>query len=114
VREYVEDQLGAINDLDARGAFEIALLSGSEFVVDDQNVGVERVGQLFQFLHLAVSEQRGRVDFGTDLEHFGRDLRPGAGGQFGELSKGFGRSTGCSTSAPFKARQNCFLRGLLE
>jgi hypothetical protein len=75
---------------------------------------VERVRQLFELLYLAVSEQRGRIDFGTDLKHFGGNLRPGAGCQFGEFAKGFGRSTGGSASAPFKARQDCFLGRLLE
>jgi hypothetical protein len=113
-REYVEDQLGAIDDLDTGGALEIALLSGGQFMVDDQNAGMERVRQLFQFLHLAVSQQRGGVHHGTDLKYFSCDLGASAGGQFGKLVKRFGGSAGRGAAASFKSRQDCFLGSLLE
>jgi hypothetical protein len=110
----VEDQLRAIDDFNASRAFQIALLGGGEFVVDDQHARMERVRQFLQLLHLSVSEQRSGVDLGTDLKYFGGNLRPGAGGQFGEFAKGFGRGAGRCTSAPFKARQDCFLGILLK
>jgi len=88
--EYIEDQLGAVDDLDVNGGFEVALLRGSEFVVDNQDVGLMCLGEFFQFLYFAVSKQSGRVEDGTDLEHLGRNSCAGACGQFGKLAKRFG------------------------
>ena len=56
-------------------AFEIALLRGREFVIDDQDVGLASLRQFFQFLYFAVSEQSGRIENGTDLKHLGNNLQ---------------------------------------
>ena len=92
------------------GAFQIALLRGREFVIDDQDVGLERLRQFFQFLDFAVSEQRGRVDDGTHLKYFGHNFGAGAGGQFGKFAKRFGRSRGRRAAAAFEAREDRLLR----
>jgi hypothetical protein len=113
-REDIEDQLGAVDDLYAGGAFQIALLCGREFVIDNQKAGMERLGEFFQFLDLAVSEERGRIRDGTHLKNFGGDFRASARGEFSKLAKGFRRSRGRCAPAFFKACKDRPFGGLLE
>ena len=61
-REDIENQLGAVDDLDAGGAFKIALLGGREIVIDDQDVGLRGFGEFLQFLDFSVAQQSGRID----------------------------------------------------
>jgi len=73
-----------------------------------------RLRQFFQFPNFAVSEQRGRVEDGTDLKDLGGDTGAGARGQFGQLAKRFGRSRRRRSAAAFEAREDCLLRVLLK
>jgi hypothetical protein len=114
VSEYVENQLGAVDDFNLNGVFEVTLLSGREVVIDDQDVGLVGLGELFQFLHLAVAEQSGRVEDGTGLKHVGDNRGAGAGGQFGKLAKRLGGSRGRRSAAAFEAREDRFFRVLFQ
>jgi hypothetical protein len=78
-REDIEDQLRPVDHLDPRRVFQVALLRRRQVMVDDQHVGLDRLRQFFQFLDLAESEQRRRVDCGPHLKNFRSDLRPRAG-----------------------------------
>ena len=59
--EDVEDQLGAIEHLHARGLLQIAGLGGGEVVVEDHHVGFMPLDKHSQFGHLASAEVGGLV-----------------------------------------------------
>ena len=114
VGEDIEDQLCPVDDLYPDRLFEIALLRGRQFVIDDEHVCGERFRQLFQLLHLPVSEQRRRVRHGTHLKHFRGNFRPSASPEFGELAKGFGGGGRYRTPAAFEANQNSLFGNLFK
>ena len=51
--EYVQNQGGAVNYLAAKGVFQVALLSGIEFVVEDDHITFEFVHHFANLIHLA-------------------------------------------------------------
>ena len=59
--EDVEDQLGAVEHLDAEGLLQIASLAGRKIVVEDHHVGVGGVDQMLQLLDFAVAQIGGGV-----------------------------------------------------
>ena len=69
-----------------------------------------RRGEFLQFLHFAVSEQRGGIDGGSDLKDFSHNLSAGAGSQLREFAKRFLRGARRRTAAAFKAREDCLFR----
>ena len=113
-REYIEDELGAVDDFDLNGSLEIALLGGRDLMVHNQHVGLVSLGQVFQLRNLAVPEQSGRVEDRPDLKHLGDDRGAGAHGQFGQLAKGFGGSCRRRSAAAFEAREDSLLRVLFQ
>ena len=85
--EHIEDQCSAVNDLDLQGCFQVALLSGGQFVVEDYNVGLEiiyRLGQLPEFPFSDVGGGKPVGPLGNPAHH----LRPGGTGQVGQLAEG--------------------------
>ena len=66
-REDVEDQLGAIHDLDAERLLEIAHLGRREVVVEDRDVRVHAARDVAQLVHLAASDVVRRVYAATPL-----------------------------------------------
>ena len=67
--EDVEDQRDAIDDVDLEQALEVALLRGRELVVEDDEVDVERVGELLQLLGLAGTDVGRGVGRVAPLQH---------------------------------------------
>ena len=78
----IEDQLRPVDDLDAGGAFQVALLGGSQIVIHDQNVGLRCLRHFPDFLHLALPEQRGGVGIGARLKRLAHNFDAGASGKF--------------------------------
>jgi hypothetical protein len=112
--EYIEDQLSAVDDLDVNCVFEIALLRWRELVVDNQDIGLMRFRKFFQLPDFSLAEQSSGVKDGADLKYFGCVAGAGSCGQFGKLTKRFGRSRGRRSPAAFEAGENRLLRLLLE
>jgi hypothetical protein len=112
--EYVENQLGAVDDLDLNGGLEVPLLRRRELVIDNQDVGLMSSRQFLQLLDLAISKQRSGVEDGSNLEHLGHYRGAGAGGQFGKLAKRFGGSSRRRPSAAFETCEDGFLRVLFQ
>src|SRR5439155_22629270 len=61
-REDVEDELGAVHDLDAERLLEIADLRGRQVVVEDRHVRVELVHALAHLLELALADEGRGMD----------------------------------------------------
>ena len=49
----VQNQSGAVDDLDTEGVLQVALLGGGQFVVEDHRVGLGSDDQVFEFFQLA-------------------------------------------------------------
>ena len=61
--EDVEDQLAAVDDLDARAAFSrLRIWAGAEVVVEDDHVGLVGLDELLELLDLARADVGGDVD----------------------------------------------------
>ena len=59
--EDVEDQFGAVEDLQPDGLFQVAGLAGAQIVVEDHQVGVFGGGQRGELLDLAVAQIGGGI-----------------------------------------------------
>ncbi len=57
----VEDEAGAVDDLGAQAGLEGQLLGGREVLVDDHGAGAEVAGQGRHLVHLARTDEAGRV-----------------------------------------------------
>ena len=90
--EDIEDELGAVNDANADGPFEIALLGGGEIVINDDDVGLGGFGIFLKFLNLALAKKGGGVGEGADLEKLSDDFGTGGEGEFFEFAEGFSRA----------------------
>ncbi|WBL36204.1 hypothetical protein O0235_00895 [Tepidiforma flava] len=88
-RKDVEDEGGAVDDLDAEGLFEVALLGRRQFVVEDDDVGAVQADGFGNFLHFAAADVGGRVGVVDPLGEAGDDLRAGGAGELGELVQRF-------------------------
>jgi hypothetical protein len=81
--EDVEDKLSPVDDSRgsatlAHGPLDIALLCGRQIVVHNDHVGVESFDELSDFRDLAITEQRGGVHIGPNLEDLTRNKGAGA------------------------------------
>ena len=91
--EDVEDQRGPVDDLQTplgervhpRGLLQVPPLSRSQLVVEDQHVGVERVGDAHDLPDLALAEVRARVGAVSSLKDAIQGVGTGRVGQGLEL-----------------------------
>ena len=75
--------------LAAERLFEVALLGGTEVVVEDDDVGVAAFDGRSEFLHLAAADEGGGFGRRTGLHGALDNHGAGAGGKLGELVQGF-------------------------
>ena len=85
--EDVEDEGGAVDDLFAELFFEVALLGWTEFVVEDNDVGLKLVLKVANFLQLSLADVVGGGLFEALMDSCG-DLRSGGVGKLGEFLEG--------------------------
>jgi hypothetical protein len=87
--EDIEDQRGAVEDLDpvAQRPLQLPLVTGGELVVEDDHVGGSLVRPLDQLLHLAQADEGGRVDALPPLHHLAQHIDPGRVGQLGQFGQ---------------------------
>ena len=72
LREDVEDELAAVDDLHLQRAFEVALLRRRQRVVEDDDVGAALLHQRAHLLNLARADEGCRVDAPDRLQRLGR------------------------------------------
>ena len=70
--EDVEDHRSAVDGGPTEDLLKIALLGGSQFVVEDDRVGVDGLADPAQFLRLAPPDVGGRIGCRAPLQHAGR------------------------------------------
>ena len=75
--EDVEDQLRAVEDLQAGGFLKIAGLAGAEIVIEKDHVGHFGVGQGGQLLHLSLAQVGCRIGRLAMLSELAHDARAG-------------------------------------
>ncbi len=92
--ENVEDEFGAVEDFAVDDFFEVAQLVGGHVVVEDDDVGVELVGELVEFLGFAFADVGAGVDVFAVLDDLGDDLGAGGMGEAGEFAEGIARIGG--------------------
>ena len=80
-REDVQDELGAINNLQIQRLFEVAELGGREVVVEDNQSRARGASRRMYFTDFAPPHQRGGIGLGGALQHGTHDLGSGAGGE---------------------------------
>ena len=91
LREDVENQRRAVEDLAVKDFFEIAALRGRKVVVENHGVHVLAPAKFGEFLRLALADERGggqRVQF---LKTVADDLAAGGRGQFTEFGERIAR-----------------------
>ena len=86
--EDVQDESGAVDDLDPEGFRDIALLDRRERVVGDEDVGAALARHLRDLVHLAASEVEARRGGGALLGHPLDHLRAGGAGEAFQLGQG--------------------------
>ena len=79
--EDLEDQAGAVEHLQVPGLFEIALLTGTERSVDDDEFDPQFGELAFQFLDLALAEQGGWPRIGQRDDRAADDIERNGGGK---------------------------------
>ena len=102
--EDVEDEFGAVEDLDAfeargvgvfvDGSFEGADLAGVEIVVEDDDVGLGLDGGVGDFDDLAAADVSSGIDAAAFLEDGADDFCTGGLGKGGEFAEGIARIGG--------------------
>ena len=68
--EDVKDEFAAVEDLDTDGLLEVARLGGGEIVIEDDDVGVARLDEIGEFLHLAGADVGGELNVVAFLGEF--------------------------------------------
>ena len=59
--ENIQDQLGAVDDLDVQRFFQIALLGGRQIVVEDHHGRIVEMDLRLELVDFAGADQRGRI-----------------------------------------------------
>ena len=85
--EDVEDERDTVDDVAREQALEVALLRGREFVVEHDDVDVERLAELAQLLGLALPDVGRGVGRRTPLQGDMNRLGPGGLGEERELEQ---------------------------
>ncbi len=85
LREDVEDELRAVDDLEVCGFGDSAHLRGAQLAVEDEQVGAEPQGADDQLVELAAPEHRARVDGLAALDGLVHDDQSGRGRQLAEF-----------------------------
>ena len=85
--EDVEDQRGAVDDLDLDGLLERVELSGGQLAVADDGVRPAGGDQVADLLGLALAHVGGGVGLVPPLAHRLEHLGPGRLGQSGQLGE---------------------------
>jgi len=80
--ENIQNDLGAIDDTAVSRAFNVALLCGGEFTIEDEQVGSCACRQLPNFIQLAAADERGGIQPLARLENPVLDRGAGALGEF--------------------------------
>src|SRR4051794_1243209 len=86
--EDVEDQRGAVDDLDLELVLEVAQLARGEVAIQDHGVGAGGADDLAEALDLAAADVRRRVGLVAALVDRVEDLRAGGLGEGGQLGHG--------------------------
>src|SRR5690606_40173888 len=94
LREDVEDELGAVDDLQIGQAGDRSRLRPRQVVVEDQHLDVELHRPDDELVDLAAAEDVLRVDAVTDLQDGVEDLDAGRARELGELSEALLRLAG--------------------
>ena len=114
--EDVEDDLGAVDDLQVKKSFKIAKLRGGEVVVKDHQIGACRARLRANFMHLAASQKRGRIGLGRALQDRSHHLGSGAGREFLQFTQGIFRvGDACAhaiAASGLPTCQKCLLQNL--
>ena len=110
----IQNQLRAVNHANASRRFQIALLRGRQFVVNNDDPGFSRLGHFFQFGNFAAAQQRGRSGFRTYLKQLRNNFRTSRRRQFRQFAKRLFRRTGRGPAPALKPGQNCFFGKLLQ
>ena len=84
----VQDEGGAVDDLDADDVLQGSALGGGELAVDDHRVGAGRGHDVGQLARLAAAQVGGGIGVVTLLDEGVEDLAAGGLGQGGQLSQG--------------------------
>src|SRR3989442_594837 len=85
LREDVEDERAPVDDLPVELPLEVALLRGGKRLVEDDHVGLRLLRASADLLHLAVADERGRVDAANRLHCLAHHLDTCGVGETGEL-----------------------------
>ena len=86
--EDVEDDLGAVDHLDAELLLEVPRLRRAQVVVEDDEVGLVGLDQLLELLDLARADVGGDVDVLPLLQHAADHDETGRLGQTADLVQG--------------------------
>ena len=108
-RKNVQNQLGAIQDLAAEGALQVALLGRRQVAVEDHHVHVLGLDALDQLFHLARTDERRRFRPVAGLQNRINNLGARAFGQNGEFTKGI-----CGSLAGMSRRHGSAARPALQ
>ena len=87
LREDVENQRRAVQDLAVEYFLQIAALGGRKFVVENDRVHVVPPAEGGKFLRLALADERGRRGSLQLLHPVADDFAAGGGGQFAEFGE---------------------------
>ena len=83
--EDVQNEGGAVQDFEVEDPLEVAALGGGQLVVEDDGIDIRLVAERREFIGFAFADVGARAQLGQLLNTVGHHLRPGAGGQLGEL-----------------------------
>ena len=81
----IQDQRGAVHHLDPANVLQVVQLRPGQFVVHDDDVGLQRLGVQGQLLRLAAAHEGGGVRAGLALKGAAHHLGSGAFRQGGQL-----------------------------